>query len=86
MNCTDQTICTIVNFAYELDAGLFQPKFGSNMDKPKCWVKNLQLKVKGFGFCPYLTQIWLKTTQHCLERNISHLTSSAKEMEAVDLI
>jgi len=21
-------------------AGLFQPKFGSNMDKPKCWVKN----------------------------------------------
>jgi len=29
---------------------LFQPKFGSNMDKPKCWVKNaikknVQLKV-----------------------------------------
>jgi len=46
MNCTDQTICTIVNFAYELDAGLFQPKFGSNMDKPKCWVKNVQLKVE----------------------------------------
>jgi len=22
-------------------AGLFQPKFGSNMDKPKCWVKNV---------------------------------------------
>jgi len=22
------------------NAGLFQPKFGSNMDKPKCWVKN----------------------------------------------
>jgi len=20
---------------------LFQPKFGSNMDKPKCWVKNV---------------------------------------------
>jgi len=20
--------------------GCFQPKFGSNMDKPKCWVKN----------------------------------------------
>jgi len=36
--------CTLKN------AGLFQPKFGSNMDKPKCWVKNviqkLQLKVK----------------------------------------
>jgi len=26
------------------NAGLFQPKFGSNMDKPKCWVKNLILK------------------------------------------
>jgi len=23
------------------NAGLFQPKFGSNMDKPKCWVKNV---------------------------------------------
>jgi len=22
------------------NAGLFQPKFGSNMDKSKCWVKN----------------------------------------------
>jgi len=28
-------------FSYTLkNAGLFQPKFGSNMDKPKCWVKN----------------------------------------------
>jgi len=25
-------------------AGLFQPQFGSNMDK--CWVKNVQLKLK----------------------------------------
>jgi len=39
------------------NARLFQPKFGSNMDKPKCWVKNViknvQLKVKvevGFKF------------------------------------
>jgi len=23
------------------NAGLFQPKFGTNMDKPKCWVKNV---------------------------------------------
>jgi len=23
------------------NAGMFQPKFGSNMDKPKCWVKNV---------------------------------------------
>jgi len=23
------------------NAGLFDPKFGSNMDKPKCWVKNV---------------------------------------------
>jgi len=32
------------------NAGLFQPKFESNMDKPKCWVKNaikyVQLKMK----------------------------------------
>jgi len=36
------------------------------MDKPRCWVKNV--------ICPYLTQIWVKTTQHCLyiaERIIS---------------
>jgi len=23
------------------NAGLFEPKFGWNMDKPKCWVKNV---------------------------------------------
>jgi len=23
------------------NAGLFEPKFGSSMDKPKCWVKNV---------------------------------------------
>jgi len=28
------------------NAGLFQPKFGSNVDKPKCWVKNVHLKLK----------------------------------------
>jgi len=32
------------------NVGLFQPKFGSNMDKPKCWVKNaiknVQVKVE----------------------------------------
>jgi len=26
------------------NAGLFQSKFGSNMDKPKCWVKNASKK------------------------------------------
>jgi len=30
------------------DFGLFQPKFGSNMNKPKCWVKNV-IK-KGYNF------------------------------------
>jgi len=33
-----------------MEIELFQPKFGSNMDKPKCWfknvIKNVQLKVK----------------------------------------
>jgi len=28
------------------NAGLFQPKVVSNMDKPKCWVKNVMLKVE----------------------------------------
>jgi len=28
------------------NTGLFQPKFGSNMDKPKCWVKNAIIKCK----------------------------------------
>jgi len=27
------------------NAGLFQPKFGQNMDKPKCWVKNVIKKI-----------------------------------------
>jgi len=27
------------------NAGLFEPKFGSNMDKPKCWVKNCNSKM-----------------------------------------
>jgi len=36
------------------NTGLFQPKFGSNMDKPKCWVKNVikkftvEVKVEDF--------------------------------------
>jgi len=30
-----------VTYQYTLkNAGLLQPTFGSNMDKPKCWVKN----------------------------------------------
>jgi len=34
------------------NAGLFQPKFGSNMDKPQCWVKNAIKKMfqKRFKF------------------------------------
>jgi len=28
------------------NAGLFEPKFGSNMDKPKMQLNKLQLKVK----------------------------------------
>jgi len=32
------------------NAGLFQPKFGSNMDKPKCWVKNVIKKLVGLKF------------------------------------
>jgi len=33
------------------------------MDKPKCWVKNVMyILTQQLGF----TQIWVKTTQHCL--------------------
>jgi len=32
-------------FIHSKNAGLFQPKFGSNMDKPKCWVKNFIKKL-----------------------------------------
>jgi len=31
--------CTLKN------AELFEPKFGSNMDKPKCWDKNAIKKI-----------------------------------------
>jgi len=35
-------LCVYTVCFYTLkNAGLFQPKFGSNMDKPKFWVKNL---------------------------------------------
>jgi len=36
-------LCLLVKISCTLkNAGLFQPKFGSNMDKPKCWVKNVK--------------------------------------------
>jgi len=44
---------------------LFQPKFGSNMDKPKCWVKNA-IKIFIFAF---LTQ--------CLKNFITHTLNIA---------
>jgi len=34
------------------NAGLFQPKFGSNMDKLKCWVKNAIRK------CTFESESW----------------------------
>jgi len=30
------------------NAGMFQTKFGSNMDKPKCWIKNVIKKKMSF--------------------------------------
>jgi len=35
-----QDVITAVLYTLK-NAGLFQPKFGSNMDKSKCWVENL---------------------------------------------
>jgi len=34
------------------------------MDKPKRWVKNVIQKSNPMAVCPYLTQSWVKTTQH----------------------
>jgi len=34
-------VCADLLTDYSKIVGLFQTKFGSNMDKPKCWVKNL---------------------------------------------
>jgi len=31
----------ILSVTITKNAGLFQPKFGSNIDQPKCWVKNV---------------------------------------------
>jgi len=46
------------------NAGLFEPKFGSNMDKPKCWVKNaMQMKVK--------VEVGLKFEITCLTQHLS---------------
>jgi len=28
-------------YEMRMQIGLFQPKFGSNMNKPKCWVENV---------------------------------------------
>jgi len=57
--------------------GYFNPNFGlNNMDKPKCWVKNVIKKCTGeieswviilnvifnICVCPYFTQFWVKTT------------------------
>jgi len=30
---------------FKKNAGLFQPKFGSNVDKPKCWVETALKKI-----------------------------------------
>jgi len=46
LNVTLNNTLQLIKYLHELyytlkNAGLFQPKFGSNMDKPKCWVKNV---------------------------------------------
>jgi len=33
-------MCFKTHYTVKKIAGLFQLKFGSNIDKPKCWVKN----------------------------------------------
>jgi len=55
--------------AHSKNAGLFQTKVGSNMDKSKLWFKIFNCIFKPNDWvCPYLTQSWVKTTQHFLKR------------------
>jgi len=49
------TFYTLSTF-YTKNAGLFQPKFGSNIDKPKCWVKNVTFTFNCNFFKTFLTQ------------------------------
>jgi len=39
--CVCVGLYTVYIYIHSKNAGLIQPKFGSNMDKPKCWVKNI---------------------------------------------
>jgi len=39
------TLENVIGLDDKKNAGLFQSKFGSNMDKPKYWVKNVIQKI-----------------------------------------
>jgi len=48
-------------FPHSKNAGLFQPNFGSNMDKPKRWVKNVIKKCNPVaGFVHFWPKVGLK--------------------------
>jgi len=40
-----QFVCSSYQLYTLKNAGLFEPKFGSNVDKPKFWVKNATKKI-----------------------------------------
>jgi len=56
-------------FTHSKNAGLFQPKFGSDIDKPNNWVNILNdIFNPTFGFVHILLKFWVKTTQHFIKR------------------
>jgi len=54
----------VKNIPRSKNAGLFQPKFGSNIDKPSNWVNLDDILIDifnpKFGFVHILPKIWLK--------------------------
>jgi len=66
----NSALITGINYILKyLNAGLFQPKFGSDIDKPNNWVNILNdIFNPTFGFVHILLIFWVKTTQHFIKR------------------
>jgi len=57
------------------------------MDKPNHWVKLFIFKIKPSGWvCPYLTHVWVESTQHILECNNYNKNDNNKQVHATILV
>jgi len=66
--CYKDTVYTL-----KKNAGLFQPNFGSNVDKPRRWVIFfIQILTQRSGLSIFYLNL-VKTTQHFLKCNPIHL-------------